>query len=139
MRYWDASALIPLMIREPRSEELRSLAQEDLHIITSAYTIVEVASAHWRRRHAVELTMDAHEKADRNYAQLSETWIEVPVTREVLEAAVFLLSRHKLRAGDAMQLAAAHIASREQRGLAFVTLDQNLASAARAEGFSVLP
>jgi predicted nucleic acid-binding protein len=139
MRYWDTSALIPLTIREPRSEEMRLLASADPLIVTSVYTIVEVASAHWRRRHTGELTMAAHETAERNFAELSETWIEVPVSQGVLDAAISVLSRHNLRAGDALQLGAAHIASGQQPSLAFVTLDENLKAAARAEGFPVLP
>lgn len=136
MRFWDTSALIPLMIREPRSEDMRSILKSDPHIVTSAFTVVEIASAHWRRRHAGELSMSDHETAERNFAELSETWIEVPVSRDVLDAAVSVLSRHPLRAGDALQLGAARITANP---LTFVTLDENLAAAARAEGFPVLP
>ena len=136
MRFWDTSALIPLMVKEERSEDMRSLARADPHIVTSTYTIVEIASANWRRRHAGELD---HETAERNFAELSETWIEVPVTRDVLDAAVRVLSRHSLRAGDALQLGAAHIASGQQPSLVFVALDEDLKAAARAEGFQVLP
>ena len=139
MRFWDTSALVPLMIREPRSEEMRALALADPHIVASSYTIVEIASANWRRRHAGELSMEDHEIAERNFAELSESWIEVPVTQTVLDAAVSVLSRHSLRAGDALQLGAAQIASGHQPSLTFVTLDENLKAAARAEGFPVLP
>jgi predicted nucleic acid-binding protein len=40
---------------------------------------------------------------------------------------------------DALQLASALIARERFGSLPFVTLDSNLASAARAEGFVVLP
>ncbi len=139
MKFWDTSALIPLMIREPRSEEMRSILRSDAHIVTSAFTVIEVASAHWRRRHAGQLTMSAHEIAERNFAQLSETWIEVPVSQSVLDTAVSVLSRYVLRAGDALQLGAAKIAAGQERWFAFVCLDENLKAAARAEGFAVLP
>jgi len=83
--------------------------------------------------------MSAHEAAERNFAELSEAWFEVPVTQEVIEAAVSALSRHPLRAGDALQLGAARIASVRQRSLVLVTIDEDLADAAREEGFPVLP
>jgi predicted nucleic acid-binding protein len=139
MRYWDSSALVPLIVQEPRSEEMRSLARDDIHIITTAYTTVEIASAVWRRRHHDELSMAEHEAAERNFADLSATWIEVPVEQDVLNAAISVLSRHTLRAGDALQLGAAQIVAGQQASLTFVTLDEDLANAARNEGFPVLP
>ena len=138
MRFWDTSALVPLMIDEPRSEEMRALAQQDAHIVTSAFTVVEIASANWRRRHAGELSMSAHETADRNFAYLSETWIELPITQDIIDAATSVLSRHTLRAGDALQLGAATVATGQIR-LTFVTLDKGLAAAAQSEGFPTLP
>ena len=138
MRFWDTSALIPLMIQEPRSEEIRSIARQDAQILTSAFTVVEVASALWRRRHNGELSISEHEAADRNFAALSTAWVEVPVTQDVIDASASVLTRHRLRAGDALQLGSARIAAGEA-ALTFVTLDENLAQAAQSEGFPALP
>jgi hypothetical protein len=33
MRYWDASALVPLCIQEPASEHVRSLYEEDSAVL----------------------------------------------------------------------------------------------------------
>jgi hypothetical protein len=47
---------------------------------------------------------------------------------------------HPLRAGDALQLAAALVACGERpEALPFVCLDDRLRDAARREGFAVLP
>ena len=47
---------------------------------------------------------------------------------------------HRLRAMDALQLAAALVAcGNDPTTLPFVTLDRDLITAARAEGFTVLP
>lgn len=57
----------------------------------------------------------------------------------VRERARRLLESHPLRAADALQLAAALIASEEEpKDLPFVTLDRRLALAAEKEGFKVL-
>jgi hypothetical protein len=51
-----------------------------------------------------------------------------------------LLAGHPLRAGDALQLAAALVwCSGPPDGASFVCLDERLRAAARREGFSVLP
>jgi len=61
-------------------------------------------------------------------------------TEAVRSRAERLLGVHTLRAGDALQLAAALLAAEEDPAdLPFVTLDERLADAARKEGFPVLP
>jgi hypothetical protein len=51
-----------------------------------------------------------------------------------------LLATHPLRAGDALQLAAALVWCREApHETPFVCLDARLRDAARAEGFAILP
>jgi predicted nucleic acid-binding protein len=126
------------MINEPMSEKMRSIVGDDARILTSVLTVVEVASAHWQRRHKGELSISEHEAADRNFAALSTAWVEVPITQDVIDAAVSVLSRHRLRAADALQLAAAKVAAGKTL-LAFVTLDEDLAEAAQSEGFPILP
>jgi uncharacterized protein len=55
------------------------------------------------------------------------------------EAAIRFLRVHLLRAGDALQLAAAFLAAeRRPSSLEMITLDDRLGAAARKEGFVVL-
>lgn len=110
----------------------------DPHIIASWLTPVEITSALWRRRHHDDLDATAHHEADASFAQISKRWTAMPAA-EVTERAIDLLSRHPLRAADSVQLASAMFAMDRFGPLPFVTLDQDLASAARAEGFTVLP
>jgi len=70
---------------------------------------------------------------------LAEAWHEVAATDPVRRTAARLLRTHTLRASDALQLAAAIVASEgEPRSLPFVTLDERLADAASREGFPVV-
>lgn len=137
MRYWDSSALIPLLLEEPGSAPVMAALDDDPFVLTSAYASVEIASALWRRRHDGQLTLDAHQAADRLLADLAQTWVEVPVSQRVINTAISVLSRHRLRSGDALQLATAIVSA--EGDVAFVTLDEDLKAAARAEGFPVLP
>ena len=56
MRYWDASALVPLIVSEPTSGRMRSCLAEDSEIVTWAWTRVEIISAVERRTREGSLT-----------------------------------------------------------------------------------
>jgi len=139
MRYWDSSALVPLLVEEPRSADVIASLDEDPFVLTSVYATIEIASALWRRRHDGEMTLDEHQAVDRILADLSQTWIELPVSQQVIHSSVKLLSRHRLRSGDALQLATAIESARSHEDITFVTLDEDLKASAHAEGFPVLP
>lgn len=102
-------------------------------------TPIEIASVLWRRRHAGRLRVDEHHDADVLFAELSARWNEVAYTSLTVEASLDVITRYPLRTLDAMQLAAAIVLSDAPSQIAFVTLDRNLAAAARAEGFTVSP
>jgi predicted nucleic acid-binding protein len=69
---------------------------------------------------------------------LVSAWREVEPTEPVRRTARRLLLTHHLRAGDALQLAAAIVgADDDPSTLEFVTLDGRLNAAARREGFPV--
>lgn len=70
--------------------------------------------------------------------QASQSWVEVPAADDVREQAIRLLRVHRLRAADALQLAAAVIAADFQAAtVEFVTLDARQGEAAEREGFVV--
>lgn len=140
MRFWDASAVIPIVFDEPSSARIRALAEDGGGLQVWWATILECISAVARRERSGEI--GAHEIAEaRSFLDsLAGDWFEVPPIDRVRDTAQRLVSRHALRAGDALQLAAAHAASDGQpERLPFVTLDERLAEAARREGFLVLP
>ena len=139
MRFWDTSALVPLILDEPKTARMRTLFADDPDILTSAFTTIEIASAVWRRLHADQLPLSAHQEADELFAGLSMTWTELAVSQDAIDRAIGAMSRQPLRAGDALQLGTALVAAGQPGRLPFVTLDEDLAAAARAEGFPVLP
>jgi predicted nucleic acid-binding protein len=139
MRFWDTSALIPLMLEEAESDRMRLLLAEDRAIAIASITPLEISSVLWRRRHAGQLHIDEHHEADAMFAELSARWSEVMPTTLILRKALDVVTRHPLRTLDAIQLGAAIVLSDEPACMTMVTLDRNLANAARAEGFEVLP
>jgi predicted nucleic acid-binding protein len=140
MKFWDSSALFSLMVEDGHSPRALAILQRDSAIVSSFITPVEVNCSIWRRRHANTLDSEAHRAADALFAELSLEWIIIGNVDDVIETALSVASRHALRSGDAIQLAAAIVASMhlDNARLDFVTFDNRLATAARAEGFAVL-
>lgn len=135
MRYWDASALVPLVISEPSSETVRAWLSDDERIVTWAWTRVEITSAVERRARQGLLSRAQRRDALGRFEALAETWDEVTDVLAVRSRAIPLLARHPLRAADAAQLAAALLVSEQVvDGFAFVCLDETLTSAAEREG-----
>ena len=139
MKFWDASALAPLLLDEPRTAESRRLLVEDPEVLTWWGTRVECRSALYRPVHAGRLSREIATRAETILDRLAAAWIEVQPTDPIRETAERLLRGHVLRAGDAFQLAAAMIAAEfRPASLSFVCYDERLASAARREGFTIL-
>ena len=140
MRYWDTSALVPLVVAEAQTQRMRSLLEEDPHIVTWAWTAVEFASAVERRARQGELTREQRRDALSRFAELAAVWDEVTDVLAVRRHALAVLARHPLRAADAAQLGAALAVAAEQAPpLGFVCLDDRLLDAAEREGLRPVP
>ncbi len=140
MRFWDASALIPLCLREPRSEEMVTLAKADPGGASWWATPLECASAFARARREGRLGPSEESRLRKRVDVVVATWTEVLPSVELRELAGTLLLRHPLRAADSLQLAAALIwVDHRPSGQEFVCLDDRLREAARGEGFRVVP
>ena len=139
MRFWDASAVVPLCVTESESERIRDLLRQDTDMIVWWAVRVECASALAGLRRSGQLGRSDDEAANAVLSGLSDAWHEVLPGSRVRRHALRLLRLHELRASDALQLAAAT----EWAGFPpvgeIVTLDRRLAEAARLEGFAVLP
>ena len=139
MKYWDASAIIPLVISESESPLVRSWAGRDPAIVTWAWTPVELVSAVERRAREGAITPEMRREALKRFSQLADAWDEVADLLPVRRKAIQLLARHPLRAADSAQLAAALVAAEsDPAAMVFVCLDKRLAEAAEREGFQIL-
>lgn len=139
MRFWDASAIVPLVAMEKETGDCRALLAEDRDVVVWLLTPVEVISALTRRLREKSLKPMEFGKAKEQLSALEKAWSEVISIERVRERARRLLETHPLRAADSLQLAAALLTSEENpQGFPFVTLDRRLGSAAETEGFHVL-
>ena len=139
MRYWDSSALLPLLVHESTSAEMERVLLGDPAVVTWWGTRVECASAIARLEREGTLKRMAVQRAFARLEAAAAQWIEVPAQEDVRAHAARLLRTHRLRAADALHVAAAIVAADSKpRGLAFVTLDVRQADAAEREGFPVV-
>ena len=139
MRFWDTSAIVPLVVEQPTSRSCRALRRADPAIAVWALTRVEVASAMHRLVRERKLgRADANVALQRVEAMFARM-TEVVAFEAVRERAERLLATHPLTAADALQLAAALILTADRpRRRGFVSGDDRLAHAAAAEGFETI-
>jgi predicted nucleic acid-binding protein len=139
VRFWDTSALIPLVVSEPSTVRVRRWLREDPDVVVWTLTRVELLSALARRRREEPEAASRLLAARQALLSAWEQWSEVTAVEIVRRYAERVVETHPLRAADALQVAAALVAAEEAPGsLPFVTLDRNLAEAAEREGFRVL-
>jgi hypothetical protein len=139
VRFWDASAVVPLVVAEAPRDALLALLDADPDMLVWWGTPVECASAIARRERDGALPLgDATAALDR-LKRLGRSWHEVLPADPLRSVALRLLRVHPLRAADSLQLAAAIVAAEHEPGtLEFVSLDDRLNEAASREGFRLV-
>jgi predicted nucleic acid-binding protein len=139
MRFWDSSALVPLVVEEARSRACRTLWRSDRAILVWTLSHTEIVSALHRLAREGMLERRELPGALRRLDRLARVWAEVDALEPVRERAERALAVHALAAADALQLGAALVATRDRpKRKALVTADERLQAAAQAEGFDVL-
>jgi uncharacterized protein len=140
VKFWDSSALIPLLIDEATTEPLRKILQADPDFAVWWGSRVECASAISRLERMRDLESREAIAVLANSRLLLDSGLEVPPSQVLRDLACRLLRVHVLRAADALQLAAALvICEQDAASMELVSLDDQLREAAGREGFSVLP
>ncbi len=139
MRFWDSSAVVPLLVAEPLSAAAMRALEEDPEVVVWWATEAECVSALARLEREGSLASAAVGQGLRRLEGLARAWREVQPVAAVRTIAIRLLRVHPLRTADAFQLGAAIVAAEDHPAtLQLVTLDERLAQAAEREGFAVV-
>lgn len=140
MKFWDTSALVPLLIRENSSEIVLKIIEEDPEMAVWWGTETECLSALARREREKQLSRHEVTAAEHDLSGILSGALEIMPSHEVRRHARRLLMTHPLRAADSLQLAAAMILAGDQPSqVTIITFDQNLAACAQREGFLIFP
>lgn len=138
MKFWDSSAVVPLLVTEAATAAREKQLQADPAMLVWWGTPVECASAVQRLVRDGALHAEDATAAEARLRQLERVWIEIEPTQAVRRQAERLLRLHPLRAADALQLAAALVVCHHEPGtLSFLSADDRLTAAARREGFPI--
>ena len=139
MRFWDTSALVPIVVVEPKSPIVRRWMAEDRNVVVWTLTRAELLSALARKRRNTPAAREGLRTARRELLAVWERWAEVESVDLVRHHAERVVERYPLRAAEALQIGAALVAAgQDAASLTFVTLDASQAEAAEAEGLRVL-
>ena len=139
MRFWDSSAVVPLLAVESSSAAVLREYEFDPEVVAWWATEAECVSALARLEREGSLTAPSMGEGLRRLAGLARAWREVQPVTAVRTTAIRLLRVHPLRTVDALQLGAAIVAAEDHPAtLQLVTLDERLAQAAEREGFAVV-
>jgi len=107
--FFDTSALVKRYLHEKESARVRRLLQTGGAIFYQAFLApLEMTSALYRRHRSGEIPMGQLSVLLRSYAAHSHRdYFLVPYSESLIDLAETLISRHPLRALDAIQLASA--------------------------------
>ena len=137
--FWDTSAVVPLCCFQPLSAQARQVARTYSRQVVWWGTISEAVSSLNRLTREGTLNAKESSQAFARLDYLRDRWNEVQPTEEVRNRAERLLRIHKLRAADALQLAAALVwCGNHPQGRTLIGADGNLSDAAGAEGFTII-
>jgi uncharacterized protein with PIN domain len=104
VRFWDASALVPLFQLEPQTPRASDLLSKDPDVIVWVLTRVELMSAIARRRREEPHSGAQWLAARRKILEASRECIEIAMIETVREQAERVVAAHPLRSADALQL-----------------------------------
>jgi predicted nucleic acid-binding protein len=139
VRFWDSSALLPLLVDDALTHGAMRELEHDPDMLVWWSAEVECASALCRLERDGALSASDVSEALARLDALAAAWQVIQPVQRLRAVAVRLQRTHPLRAADALQLAAAIEASEQQpRTLPLVTLDERFARAAEREGFPVV-
>ena len=87
MKFWDASAVVPLVVTEDETDHCRRLLDKDVQVVVWFLSVVEVISALTRRRRGITLKPGDFRKAKEQLLFLEKFWSELISVDRVRERA----------------------------------------------------
>ncbi len=136
--FWDASALVPLCVRQGVTPAAIALYKA-YDVVVWWATPVEIASALTRLMRMKQLGSRDWAKARELARSLADSWSVIQPSDALRATSAQLVDRYDLRAADSFQLAAAlEWCEYTPQGRVFLTADQKLRDAALLSGFDAM-
>ena len=133
--YLDTSALVKLYVEEEGSPVVRSAVEQASFVATSALAYVEARAAFVRRSYEKEISAAAYRTIKQDLDADWHHYLVVEITNSLILESARLAEVHRLRAYDAVHLAAAKtVCGKLQDTFIFGCWDHRLEKAAIKEG-----
>lgn len=132
--FLDTSALVKRYVSENGSRWINTLlSQTTTRVYISRLTEAEISAALTRRLFGSQTSQTLH-----NFDQdVAAAYIRLEVTNTVIDDAVQLTRKHRLRGCDSLQLATAQQLAQLEPSLTFLCSDNDLLAVAAATGLTV--
>ena len=138
--YFDTSALIKRYINEPGTENVRAWIRTANNMATGLLTRAETTAGLTRLQNRGIITQGDYGQALEQFRLDWSSYHRITINEELVARADFLACQHGLRGYDAVHLAAALIWQEAlMLPVTLATYDQELASAGKESGLSILP
>jgi predicted nucleic acid-binding protein len=138
--YCDTSALVKLYVEESGSSWVRQWVETAEVVGIAAIGYVEAKAAFARAVHGGRVARRQHRGMVTDFEEDWNRYLVMEINEQVIRQAGRLAEAHRLRAYDAVHLAAAlHIRSRASEEFTFLGFDDELNRAVRAEGLALVP
>ena len=138
--YCDTSALIKLLIREPRSDQMQAVWSRAEAIAVCRITWAEAMAGLARRQREDPASGNDLEQARQHLIEAWQSLTIVEVSQKLVETAGRFADAFSLRAYDSVQLAAAHeLQATTDVPVTFACFDRRLNQAAQLLQLAVLP
>ncbi len=137
--YWDTSALLAILFKEPGSNKIHRRAFEEGGIpgYTSFLTFVEIQSAISRRISDGSLDTEALARLRLDEREIEISLVVVWPDEDILDDSRRSVSELGLRPADAVHMASARASVKAEPRIQFACLDGRLNAAAQAVGLDL--
>jgi predicted nucleic acid-binding protein len=140
MIFWDSSAVVPLLVSEPKTHEAQSALKNDRYIMVWCLTFLEATSALNRRLRSEAIHFGHYRAGEERLKKLNTAWDQILFSDKLVNLSARLLRTHPLRTADSLQLAAALVAGgSDPSQINFFSYDDRLNEAAAREGLTLFP
>lgn len=137
--FFDTSALVKRYYKEPGTEKVDELIEQNENIVITSLTIIETISAFRRKYNREEIDRD---DVDGLLAAFFEEalneFIIIPMEESIQQFSFDLILENDLRTLDSLQLSAALSLAMEDTAVSFVTADADLATVAQHKGLKAI-
>jgi predicted nucleic acid-binding protein len=133
--FFDTSALVKRYYKEPGTEKVDELIEQNEDIVITSLTVIETISAFRRKYNRDKIGRDdVDDLLAAFFQEALNDFIIIPMEESIQQFSFDLILEDDLRTLDSLQLSAALSLSMEDVSVSFVTADGDLASVAQHRG-----